>query len=60
VHFIPLHLQPYWRETYKLKDEDFPNALKNYKRVVSLPIYTKMTEADQDRVIEAVKKIVCG
>jgi dTDP-4-amino-4,6-dideoxygalactose transaminase len=60
VHFIPLHLQPYWRETYKLKDEDFPNALKNYKRAVSLPIYTKMTEADQDRVIEAVKKIVCG
>lgn len=60
VHFIPLHLQPYWRETYKLKDEDFPVALKNYKRAVSLPLYTKMTDADQDRVIEAVKKIVCG
>ncbi|MDD4975346.1 MAG: DegT/DnrJ/EryC1/StrS family aminotransferase, partial [Bacteriovorax sp.] len=60
VHFIPLHLQPYWRETYKLQDSDFPYALKNYKRAVSLPIYTKMTEADQDRVIAAVKKIVCG
>jgi dTDP-4-amino-4,6-dideoxygalactose transaminase len=60
VHFIPLHLQPYWKETYKLSDEDFPNALKNYKRAVSLPLYTKMTEADQDRVIAAVKKIVCG
>ncbi len=60
VHFIPLHLQPYWRETYKLNDEDFPVALKNYRRAVSLPLYTKMSEADQDRVIEAVKKIVCG
>lgn len=60
VHFIPLHLQPYWRETYKLVDSDFPHALKNFKSVVSLPIYTKMTEADQDRVIAAVKKIVCG
>jgi dTDP-4-amino-4,6-dideoxygalactose transaminase len=60
VHFIPLHLQPYWRETYKLKDEDFPHSLKNYKRAVSLPIYTKMTEADQDRVIAAVREITCG
>jgi dTDP-4-amino-4,6-dideoxygalactose transaminase len=60
VHFIPLHLQPYWRDTYKLRDSDFPHALKNYSRAVSLPIYTKMTEADQDRVIAVVKKIVCG
>lgn len=59
VHFIPLHLQPYWRNMYNLKDEDFPNALKNYSRAVSLPLYTKMTDADQDRVIAAVKKI-CG
>ena len=59
VHFIPLHLQPYWRNTYNLKDSDFPNALKNYSRAVSLPLYTKMTDADQDRVIAAVKKI-CG
>lgn len=60
VHFIPLHLQPYWRETYKLRDEDFPNALKNYSRAVSLPLYTKMTDADQERVIETVKKVLCG
>lgn len=59
VHFIPLHLQPYWKETYKLKDSDFPHALKTYERAVSLPLYTKMTDADQDRVIEAVKSL-CG
>lgn len=60
VHFIPLHLQPYWKETYKLSPGDFPNALANYERAVSLPLYTKMTDADQDRVIKAVRSILCG
>ena len=60
VHFIPLHLQPYWKETYKLNPTDFPNALSNYERAVSLPLYTKMTDADQDRVIKAVRSILCG
>lgn len=58
VHFIPLHLHPYWRDRYDLKPEDFPNALKAYEQAVSLPIYTKMTDADQERVIEAVKSIL--
>jgi dTDP-4-amino-4,6-dideoxygalactose transaminase len=60
VHFIPLHLQPYWKETYQLKEIDFPHATKNFSRAVSLPLYTKMTETDLSRVIEAVKKIICG
>lgn len=58
VHFIPLHLHPYWRDTYKLKPQDFPNALAVYERAVSLPLYTKMTEKDQKRVVEAVKGIL--
>lgn len=56
VHYIPLHLHPYWRDTYNLCSEDFPCASYAYERIVSLPIYTKMTEADQTRVIQAVKK----
>jgi dTDP-4-amino-4,6-dideoxygalactose transaminase len=58
VHFIPLHLHPYWRDTYKLKPEDFPNALAAYQSAVSLPLYTKMTDDDQSRVIGAVKEIL--
>lgn len=58
VHFIPLHLHPYWRDTYNLKPQDFPNALKAYERAVSLPLYTKMTENDQLRVIEAAREIL--
>lgn len=58
VHFIPLHLHPYWRDTYNLKPEDFPCALSAYKRAVSLPIYTKMTEADPERVIQGVREVL--
>ncbi|NHW03465.1 DegT/DnrJ/EryC1/StrS family aminotransferase [Stutzerimonas degradans] len=61
VHFIPLHLQPYWRDTYALTPEMFPNAHAAYEIEVSLPLYTKMTVADQERVICAVKKVLsCG
>lgn len=58
VHFIPLHLHPYWRDRYNLKPDDFPNALNAYERAVSLPLYTRMTDADQERVISAVREIL--
>jgi dTDP-4-amino-4,6-dideoxygalactose transaminase len=58
VHFIPLHLHPYWRDCYGLKPHDFPHALSLYEQAVSLPLYTKMTDSDQERVIEAVKTIL--
>uniref|UniRef100_UPI00404798EB DegT/DnrJ/EryC1/StrS family aminotransferase n=1 Tax=Limnohabitans sp. TaxID=1907725 RepID=UPI00404798EB len=55
VHYIPLHLQPYWRDTYKLKPEMFPVSQRVFERTVSLPLYTRMTDADVARVIAAVK-----
>ena len=58
VHFIPLHLHPYWRDRYNLKPEDFPNALKAYEGAVSLPLFTKMTDDDQQRVIDSVLEIL--
>lgn len=58
VHFIPLYLHPYWRDLYGLKPEDFPNAQRGFEQAVSLPLYTKMTEDDQQRVIQAVKEIL--
>ncbi|UXD87939.1 DegT/DnrJ/EryC1/StrS family aminotransferase [Thalassolituus hydrocarboniclasticus] len=58
VHFIPLHLQPYWRDTYSLTPEVFPNAHAAYETEVSLPLYTKMTYSDQQRVVRAVKKVL--
>ena len=58
VHFIPLHLQPYWRDTYNLKPRDFPNALAVYERAVSLPLYTKMSGKDQARVVDTIREIL--
>ena len=58
VHFIPLHLHPYWKEKYDFRPEDFPVALETYRCCVSLPIYTRMTDADVGRVIESVKGIL--
>ena len=58
VHYIPLHLQPYWRETYHLLPENFPASSSAYERIVSLPIYTKMSQSDRDRVVNSVRGIL--
>jgi dTDP-4-amino-4,6-dideoxygalactose transaminase len=58
VHFIPLHIQPYWRDQYHLRRDAFPAALQAFEAAVSLPIYTRMSDADQERVIAAVRDIL--
>ena len=56
VHYIPLHQHPYWRERYHLRAERFPHSQHAYERMVSLPIYSKMSDADVQRVIAAVRQ----
>ena len=58
VHFIPLHLHPYYKEKYGFKGSSFPNAESLYNHEISLPIYPKMADEDVDDVISAVKKII--
>ncbi len=58
VHFIPLHLHPYWSKRYDLKPDDFPTATSAFEKAVSLPIYTRMTEEDIQRVIRTVREIL--
>ncbi|MET0334219.1 MAG: DegT/DnrJ/EryC1/StrS family aminotransferase [Rhizobacter sp.] len=55
VHYIPLHLQPYWRDRYGLTPQAFPQSQKAFERMVSLPLYTRMGEADVARVVRAVR-----
>jgi dTDP-4-amino-4,6-dideoxygalactose transaminase len=57
VHFIPLHIHPYYREIYGFKPEDFPVAYETYKRIISLPIYPKMEYKDIARVVESVTDV---
>jgi dTDP-4-amino-4,6-dideoxygalactose transaminase len=60
VYCILLHLQPYWRDTYHLKSDDYPVADQAFEHVVSIPIYPKMTDADIEHVIKAVRIILHG
>lgn len=60
VHFIPLHLHPYWRDTYNLTPEQFPVAQDVFESEVSLPLYTKMTDDDLVRVVSAVKLVLAN
>jgi dTDP-4-amino-4,6-dideoxygalactose transaminase len=55
VHYIPLHLQPYWRDRYALTPQQFPHSQRAFERMCSLPLYTRMTEADVTRVCDAVR-----
>jgi dTDP-4-amino-4,6-dideoxygalactose transaminase len=56
VHFIPIHLHPYYRNKYGYRPEDFPVAYHEYQGIVSLPLFSKMSDQDVEDVIEAV----CG
>ena len=53
VHYIPLHLQPYWRDRYGLQTAQFPHSQHAYERLVSLPIYPLMSAGDAERVAAA-------
>lgn len=55
VHYIPLHLQPYWRDRYGLRPEQFPHSQHAFERMLSLPLYTRMREADAMRVAAAIR-----
>jgi dTDP-4-amino-4,6-dideoxygalactose transaminase len=58
VHFIPIHLHPYYRNKYGYTPGQFPVALANYERMLSLPIHPGLTDQDVADVIEAVLDVV--
>jgi len=57
VHYIPLHYHPYYQRLLGVRPKDFPNAEKFYSRALSLPLYAGLTEAEQDRVIAAIREL---
>ena len=57
VHYIPLHVMPYYRDRYGLKPEDFPVSWDSYARAISLPIYPGLTNDDVDRIADTVGNI---
>jgi perosamine synthetase len=58
VHFMPLHLHPYYRDEFGYVPEDFPVASSVFESIISLTIFPKMTEADVQYVIKTLRKII--
>ncbi|MBN1872933.1 MAG: DegT/DnrJ/EryC1/StrS family aminotransferase [Anaerolineae bacterium] len=58
VHFIPLHRQPYYQERFGFELSDFPIAEAAYQSLVSLPLYTQMTEQDVDDIAEISRHVL--
>ena len=58
VHYIPVHLHPYYRERFGRRDGDYPVAEGAYQSLISLPMFHAMTDQDVDQVVEAVGKIL--
>ena len=58
LHFRSLHIQPYYKNTFKLRDSGLPDALYLSERILSLPMYPKMSQYDVDTVVKAVKKLI--
>ncbi|MHA6327193.1 UDP-4-amino-4,6-dideoxy-N-acetyl-beta-L-altrosamine transaminase [Roseivivax sp. CAU 1753] len=57
LHYIPVHLQPYYRDL-GFNPGDFPEAEAYYAEAVSIPLFPTMTEADQDHVVQALREIL--
>ncbi|MBA7590026.1 UDP-4-amino-4,6-dideoxy-N-acetyl-beta-L-altrosamine transaminase [subsurface metagenome] len=58
VHYIPVHLQPYYQKRYGYHLGDFTKAENYYSRSITLPVFPKMSEKDVNDVIRAVKKVI--
>jgi dTDP-4-amino-4,6-dideoxygalactose transaminase len=60
VHFIPIHLHPYYKHKYGYEPQDYPVALDAYQRMLSLPLHSGLDDDDLEYVIEAVRDVVGG
>ena len=58
VHYVPLHRHPYWRDRYQLTPAMFPEADAAYQAMISIPLFTAMSDSDQDRVIAALHEVL--
>jgi dTDP-4-amino-4,6-dideoxygalactose transaminase len=57
VHFIPLHVMPYYRKLYGYTEESFPVSWSRFRRSVSLPLYPDLSDAQVERITEAIERI---
>lgn len=58
VHYIPVHLQPYFKDKFGFKDGDFPHAEQYYSEAISLPMYPTLTNVQQDTVVSTLRALL--
>jgi len=58
VHWMPLHMHPYYRQTYGYAPEDLPMACSLYPEIITLPLYPDMTEGDVSYVCDSIRDVV--
>ncbi|EXX95816.1 DegT/DnrJ/EryC1/StrS family aminotransferase [Bordetella holmesii] len=58
VHYVPLHLQPYWRDRYQLTPEMFPHSQNAFETMVSLPLYSRMSQTQVEKVTRTVRELL--
>lgn len=58
VHYIPVHTQPYYRDTYGYKVGDYPNAENYYTKCISLPLYPSLTDEDLAEIVRRIKGLL--
>jgi dTDP-4-amino-4,6-dideoxygalactose transaminase len=58
IHFVSVHMQPYYRKRFGYQVEDYPNAAWLSSRILSLPLFPQMTENDVEDVARAVRKVL--
>lgn len=59
VHYIPVHLHPYYRDHFGDRTGEYPIAENAYARLISLPMFHGMGDGDVEDVVAAVKKVIC-
>ena len=58
VHYMPLHLHPFYEKRFGYKIGDFPIAERYYQRAITLPLFPKMTNIDIKKVTRVIKKLI--
>jgi dTDP-4-amino-4,6-dideoxygalactose transaminase len=58
VHFIPIHIHPFYRQRYGYRADDYPVAFNNYLRSVTLPLHPRLSDEDVEDVIGAVHDVI--
>ncbi|MCB0301557.1 MAG: DegT/DnrJ/EryC1/StrS family aminotransferase, partial [Calditrichaeota bacterium] len=57
VHFIPLHLQPYYVKKYGYQPDDFPKSMDVYERIISIPLYPRMSDEQLVYIVDTIRQI---